>query len=35
MAEGCKSLLREAAIKRYEWKNVARLLAEELRAMVD
>jgi len=33
MAEGCKDLLRQAAIERYEWKNVARLLAEELRAM--
>ena len=33
MAEGCRALLREAAVERYEWKNVARLLAEELRAM--
>jgi glycosyltransferase involved in cell wall biosynthesis len=33
MAEGCKDLLRQAAVERYEWKNVARKLAEELRAM--
>jgi glycosyltransferase involved in cell wall biosynthesis len=33
MAEGTKELLRQAAVERYEWKSVARLLAEELRAM--
>jgi glycosyltransferase involved in cell wall biosynthesis len=33
MAESSKALLREAAVERYEWKNVARMLAEELRAM--
>jgi glycosyltransferase involved in cell wall biosynthesis len=35
LAEGCKSLLREAVVERYDWKNVARRLAEELRAMGD
>lgn len=33
MAEGCKELLRQAAVERYEWSNVARRLAGELRAM--
>ncbi len=33
LAEGCRDLLRQAAVERYEWKSVAGKLAGELRDM--